>query len=56
MLKRKQWRCVMKFLLAVLTIHFIGELIGNKRKNKKINEPDEINERVYHPAEYELRK
>jgi hypothetical protein len=46
----------MKFLLTVLAIHFIGELIGNKRKNKKINEADEINETVFHPAEYELRK
>jgi hypothetical protein len=46
----------MKFLLAVLAIHFIGELISNKRKDKRISEADEINERVYHPAEYELRK
>ena len=46
----------MKFLLAVLAIHFIGELISNKRKDKRIHEADEINERVYHPAEYELRK
>ena len=47
----------MKFLLAVLAIHFIGELISNKRKDKRINEADEMNdERVYHPAEYELRK
>ncbi len=46
----------MKFLLVVLAIHFIGELISNKRKDKRIIEADEMNERVYHPAEYELRK
>lgn len=45
----------MKFLLAVLAIHFIGELIGNKRKNKKKNETAMMNETVHHPAEHELR-
>jgi len=46
----------MKFLLIVLAIHCIGELISNKRKDKRINEAEEINEKVYHPAEYELRQ
>jgi hypothetical protein len=45
----------MKFLLVVLAIHFVGELISNKRKNENKIEMDERNEVIRHPAEFELR-
>lgn len=53
--KIKQGRYVMKFLLAVLAIHFIGEWISNKRKDKEIDNADVSNETVRHPAEFDLR-
>lgn len=43
----------MKFLLIVLAVHFIAEVISNKRKN--INSDVEMNNNVRHPAEYQLR-
>jgi hypothetical protein len=45
----------MKFLFIVLAIHFVNELISNKRKNINSIEPGEANKNVRHPAEYELR-
>ena len=42
----------MKFLMIVLTIHFIGEVITNKRK---INNAGEVNEKIVHPAEFNMR-
>ena len=45
----------MKFLLAVLAIHFIGEWISNKRKDKRNDNADVRNETVRHPAEFDLR-
>jgi hypothetical protein len=45
----------MKFLVAVLAIHFIVELISNNRKKEKENINDGINERIIHPSEYRVR-
>lgn len=47
----------MKFLLIVLTVHFIGELINNRVKAGKLmnEEEGEKNEFVRHPAEFILR-
>jgi hypothetical protein len=41
--------------MIVLTIHFIGEVISHKRKIKNIEQADERNERVIHPAEFGMR-
>ena len=45
----------MKFLLIILAIRLLVELITN-RKNKRT--PTEISkmDKVYHPAEYEVRE
>ena len=45
----------MKFLLAVLAIHFIAEMITGKIKGEKENKTGDVNENILHPAEYELR-
>ena len=45
----------MKFVMIVLAIHFIGEVISNKRKGKSNNDVDEGNETVIHPAEFNMR-
>lgn len=45
----------MKFLLAVLIIHFIVELIINRKKENSSNDTEVMNELTRHPAEYELR-
>ena len=45
----------MKFLMIVLAVHFVGEVITNKRKVVKNNNADEINEKVLHPAEFNMR-
>jgi hypothetical protein len=44
----------MKFLLAVLTLHFVVELFNSKKKvsNEKVNVPGDS---VRHPAEFILR-
>jgi hypothetical protein len=44
----------MKFLVAVLTIHFIVELISKNKKNENENMNDEVNERIIHPSEYRV--
>ncbi len=45
----------MKFLLVVLAIHAMVEVISNKRKNAAAAKADEVNEKVFHPAEFMLR-
>ena len=45
----------MKFVLVVLTIHFIGEMIAGKVKNGKNEKVNNTAERVIHPAEFTLR-
>jgi hypothetical protein len=45
----------MKFVMIVLAIHFIGEVISNKRKGISNNNADESNETVIHPAEFNMR-
>jgi hypothetical protein len=45
----------MKFLLIVLAIHFAGEVIATKRKNKSARDDDRQKSGAAHPAEYELR-
>jgi hypothetical protein len=48
-------RYVMKFVMIVLAIHFIGEMIGNKRKKVTERNTDEKNIRILHPAEFPVR-
>ena len=45
----------MKFVMIVLAIHFIGEVISNKRKETRNRKIGERNETIRHPAEYDLR-
>ena len=45
----------MKFLLFVLTVRFLVEMAGNKRKNKIANDADGKAVRSFHPAEFALR-
>ena len=45
----------MKYLMIVLAIHFIGEVITNKRKEGKQNYTEEGNEKILHPAEFYIR-
>jgi hypothetical protein len=45
----------MKFLMIVLTVHFVAEMIGNKRNAAKKGKTDERNEKVLHPAEFDIR-
>ena len=45
----------MKFLLAVLAIHFVAEMIGNRKKDNDTNDAGNTSSIVRHPAEFELR-
>lgn len=45
----------MKFLLAVLTVHFVVELFSSKKRANGENEVKVPNDIVRHPAEFELR-
>lgn len=45
----------MKFLIIVLAIHFIGELISNKRKGTGKDDAEEGRDMVFHPAEFPVR-
>jgi hypothetical protein len=45
----------MKFVMIVLAIHFIGEMIGNKRETITEGNTDEKNTKVLHPAEFQVR-
>lgn len=45
----------MKFLLVVLAIHFIVELISNRKANNSDNKAEELDEETRHPAEFDLR-
>ena len=45
----------MKFLMIVMAIHFIGEVVSNKRKGLRNNNVDERDEKVLHPAEFNMR-
>jgi hypothetical protein len=47
-------RYEMKFLLIVLTIHFVAEMIGNKM-NENNEESGEVGAKSRHPAEFDLR-
>ncbi len=44
----------MKFLLIVLAIHFVIEWFSYKGKEKE-KEMDEVNDKIRHPAEFDLR-
>ncbi len=46
----------MKFVMIVLVIRFVAELISSKRKKVAISEGNERNEKILHPAEFELRQ
>lgn len=46
----------MKFVMIVLVIHFIGELIGNKRKSITESNKENRNETIFHPAEFQVRQ
>lgn len=45
----------MKFVMIVLMIHFVGEMISNKRKSVTERNTDERNIKVFHPAEFQVR-
>jgi hypothetical protein len=45
----------MKFLMILLAVHFIVEVISNKRKGTGNINADEGNEIVIHPAEFNMR-
>lgn len=51
---KNKGRYVMKFLLAVLAVHFVVELFSSKKKINE-NEVKVPNDIVRHPAEFELR-
>ena len=44
----------MKFLIIVLAIHFIGEMIGAKRKTTKEDKARK-DVAIVHPAEFPMR-
>jgi hypothetical protein len=44
----------MKFLMIVLAVHFVAEMISNKRKDNS-NDAGEKTKRVLHPAEFNVR-
>jgi|GEM_PF-4717757 len=46
---------MMKFLLIVLLILFIGEVITNKMKSKATDDKGDSLKKTIHPAEYGLR-
>jgi hypothetical protein len=43
----------MKFLIIMLAVHFVNELISNKRKDKSEN--SDRNEIIRHQAEFSIR-
>jgi hypothetical protein len=45
----------MKFLISVLVIHFINELVHNKRKDNVKAVEEEKPKAVIHPAEFMMR-
>lgn len=49
---KKKGTYVMKFLLIVLAVHFVAEIFSKRKENKGA---DVMNERVLHPAEFNLR-
>jgi hypothetical protein len=51
----KERRCAMKFLMIVLVVHFVAEVIGNKRKEVNEGKADEKDEKILHPAEFNMR-
>ncbi len=51
----KDKEVAMKFLMIVLAVHFISEVISNKRKKASEKNMDERKEIILHPAEYILR-
>lgn len=45
----------MKFLMFVLITRFVIELVSNKKGGTHVNDADVMNERILHPAEFNLR-
>ena len=45
----------MKFLLIVLIIRFLVEAITKKDKNAMEEVGEVMNEKIYHPSEFQLR-
>jgi len=45
----------MKFLMIVLAIRLVGEMISMKKKDNKNRKVNAINEKIFHPAEFNLR-
>jgi hypothetical protein len=45
----------MKFLMIVLAVHFVAEVIGNRRKEINDNRADGKDEKILHPAEFNMR-
>ena len=45
----------MKFLMIVLAVHFVAEVISNKRKEMTDNKAGEKEEKILHPAEFDMR-
>lgn len=45
----------MKFLMFVLITRFVFELVSNKKNKTHLSEADMMNEKIFHPAEFNLR-
>lgn len=45
----------MKFLIIVLAIHLVIEWVSGKKNTNNVQENGLMNDKVRHPAEYELR-
>ena len=45
----------MKFLMIVLAVHFVAEMISNKRKQINNDDACEKEEKILHPAEFDMR-
>jgi len=45
----------MKFLMIVLAVHFVAEVIGNKRKEMIGDKAGGKEEKILHPAEFNMR-
>ena len=45
----------MKFLMFALITRFVIELVSNKKDRAHVSESDVMNEKVRHPAEFNLR-
>ena len=45
----------MKFLMIVLFIRFVIGLVSNKENKIRERKPIVMNDKVYHPAEFDLR-